>query len=341
MRADRLLSLLWILRARGSVTASAAARELGVSVRTVLRDVEALSTTGVPVYCEVGRRGGIRLDPGFRTEVTGLTGAESAALVAALVPRAADDLGQRGPLDSALRKLTAALPRPAREEVDRVAQRVVVDLVGWLPAVPGRGLELLHRAVMEDRRVRIGYRGRGSGRTDLRRIDPWGLVCSSGAWYLAGSGESGVRFFHLLRNTAVELLDETFARPPDLDLRGLWDVARDDFRAAFTPLEAAALCRPERLAELAALVHVSADRADRARVDAGSDRVPVALRFSDRSHALQVVPAFGPDLLVLSPPDLCEELMAMAAGTAAAYAAVRRVTGASTSVDTAVNVNLC
>src|SRR5512136_3468262 len=110
MRADRLLSLLMLLQARGRMTAQRLAQELEVSERTIYRDMDALSAAGVPVYGEAGPQGGYALLDSYRTNLTGLTEGEVRALFMLSIPQPLADLGMGHELGAALRKLSAALP---------------------------------------------------------------------------------------------------------------------------------------------------------------------------------------------------------------------------------------
>ncbi|WP_454931542.1 helix-turn-helix transcriptional regulator [Actinomyces oricola] len=109
------------------------AERLEVSRRTILRDVEALSAAGVPVYTERGPNGGVRLLPGYRTDVTALSSEESWALFAGVTTWGADSLGLGEALASGLRKLLAAVPEPHRDTSADISRRIVIDPQGWLP----------------------------------------------------------------------------------------------------------------------------------------------------------------------------------------------------------------
>src|SRR6187399_1014933 len=103
MRADRLVATLLLMQARGRVTAAEVAGELEVSVATARRDLEALSTAGIPVYPQPGRGGGWSLVGGARTDLTGLTSSEAQALFRLVGPAASASLAPE--IRSALRKL--------------------------------------------------------------------------------------------------------------------------------------------------------------------------------------------------------------------------------------------
>ena len=131
MRADRLLSLLMLLQTRGRMTAQALADELEVSVRTVYRDIEALSGAGVPIYADRGPGGGCAFVDNYRTELTGLHEGEVRALFIANMPGALADLGLGADLKAALLKLLAALPAERRGEDRWVRQRIFLDWENW------------------------------------------------------------------------------------------------------------------------------------------------------------------------------------------------------------------
>src|SRR5690349_10950397 len=110
MRADRLLSILLLLQTRERLTAGELAGRLEVSRRTVLRDMDALSAAGVPVYARRGGGGGWSLLDAYRTDLTGLTETEAQALFAAAPAPVLHDLGLGKPAEAAFLKLRAALP---------------------------------------------------------------------------------------------------------------------------------------------------------------------------------------------------------------------------------------
>ena len=116
MRADRLLAMLMILQTRGKATAQELAAELEVSVRTIHRDVIALSMAGVPVYSLRGPGGGIALVEKYRSDLTGLTKDEVRALFMMSAPPALAELGLDQELRAAFLKLAAGLPSTLRDD---------------------------------------------------------------------------------------------------------------------------------------------------------------------------------------------------------------------------------
>lgn len=220
MRADRLVATLLLLQTRGRVTARELAEELEVSEKTARRDLEALGMAGLPVYSQAGRGGGWQLLGGASTDLTGLTADEARDLFLAAGASSALGSDTRG----LLRKLVRALPETFRADAEMAAQAVVVDPTAWgvsTPPPPPEHLPQLQRAVIERRRIRLGYVDRTRTPSE-RLVDPLGLVSKGSVWYLVGNTEHGQRTFRVSRVRSVELTDERVERPEGFDLRAAW-----------------------------------------------------------------------------------------------------------------------
>jgi predicted DNA-binding transcriptional regulator YafY len=222
MRADRLLSILMLLQARGRLTAQQLADELEVSVRTIYRDIDALCIAGVPVYTERGPGGGCALLDSYRTTLTGLTRDEVRALFMLSIPAPLAELGLDQELKAALLKLSAALPTTRRPDEERARQRVHLDSAGWSEtraAVPH--LQTIHQAVWHERQLHITYRLPWRAQANWL-VEPYGLVAKASTWYLVCARNGHLRVYRISRVLDAHLSEETFERDADFDLVAFW-----------------------------------------------------------------------------------------------------------------------
>lgn len=232
MRADRLISLLMLLQTNGRMTAEELAARLEVSPRTIYRDLDALSSSGVPVYAERGPNGGCMLMESYRTNLTGLNEKEVQALFMFTVPGLLADLGADKASEAAMLKLMASLPAPFQKDAAFVQQRLHLDPAAWFaPEEDVPFLGLLQTAVWENKRVRMQYR-RGDGQWVKRLIDPYGLVAKASVWYFVGNVYGNrIQAYRVSRIMEAELTGSTFDRPAEFDLARYWQDWRDDFEA--------------------------------------------------------------------------------------------------------------
>ncbi|MGW3289796.1 helix-turn-helix transcriptional regulator [Streptomyces sp. NPDC001002] len=325
MKSDRLLSILLLLQAHGQLPSADLADRLEVSVRTIMRDVEALSAAGVPVYTVRGPQGGIALVPGYRTDVTGLTADESRALFVLMSGSAHTDLGLGQALGSALRKVMTALPAAHRPDADLMSRRIIIDPVRWR-GTPGPrrsdvGLAPFQQAVFADRRLRLRYRHGRDNRVSVYTLDPYGLVNKAGVWYLVADHKGEPRLFRTDRAQAASVLTAPVQRRANAELSDLWEQLRQGIDGVPALLPITARVRDDTLA-MFLRVHDTdlAPTWERPSNSAGPGEGWTEVELHFRSFlAATALLAFGPAVEVLAPDDLRELMARRARETAAIY----------------------
>lgn len=312
MRASRLVSLLLLLQTRGRMTAAELARELEVSERTIHRDVEALSESGVPIYAERGPHGGVQLVEGYRTRLTGMTAEEAEALFLSGVPGPAAELGLGTVMAAAQLKVLAALPGELRARASRLVERFHLDAASWFQ----RGEAVDHlpavaQGVWEARRLRIGYH-RGD-RVVERTVDPLGLVLKGGVWYLVGRVDDQVRTYRVSRVQSADVTDEAFERPASFELAAYWSESIAAYEREAEGAEVRVRVRQDRAGEIADMLGADAlasvDRLPELDPD-GWALLRLRVRWPDEVPGRLM--QFGGDLEVLEPSEMRERVASLA-----------------------------
>jgi len=320
MKSSRLLEMLLLLQARGQVTAAELAERLEVSPRTVYRDAEALSSAGVPIYTERGRAGGIRLLPGYRTDVTGLTQDEARALFVLTTGGAQEDLGLGTAARSAILKVMRAVPEPFRPAAAATSQRILVDPAGWMrPPDPVGALGVLQGAVFTDRRLRLRYRSSGQGSASVRVVDPYGLVCKAGIWYLVADSGGEPRLFRVSRVASAVVAEEPVRRRAGMELAEVWSSLRREVEDRPAPLEVVVRVRREWLDLFG---RMSAAHLAGPLPQAAGEWTQVRLRYPGVMAARPLL-SFGANVEVVSPASVRADLAAVAAEIVDQYSNVR------------------
>ena len=229
MRADRLLSIMLLLQTHGRMTTRDLAERLEVSDRTIHRDMDALSSAGVPVTADRGRGGGWFLLDGYETRLTGLTEPEVQSLFISKPDSLLQDLNMGTASNSALTKLLASLPLLLRHNAESMSGRIHIDVQGWRNTKEDISqLPTVQQAVRQGSVINIEYR-KSSGEVVSRTVHPLGLVAKGSIWYLVATCDDNLRTYRVSRVLTAQMTGETVQRPVDFDLATYWETSKQDF----------------------------------------------------------------------------------------------------------------
>lgn len=325
MRADRLLSILLLLQNGGKLSSRELAERLEVSERTIVRDMDALSAAGIPVYAERGSLGGWMLAENYRTSLTGMNRQEMLSLLMTQHSHVLGELGiPKRHHEAAYQKLLASSPVPVRQDAEMIRERLHIDGAGW--HVSGESFPLLsvvQEAVWGQRKLEMCYRKSDSdtdyaaGTLPRRTVHPLGLVAKRNVWYLVAEENGELKTFRISRIAEAAVLEETFRRPPGFSLSGYWEQSTADFKSALPRYPATISITEQRLARLKRERYVKVLLAK--PEDAHPGWLSVDVEFNTLESACEILLACGREAEALHPQELRELVRAEAAAIAALY----------------------
>ncbi|QEU97043.1 helix-turn-helix transcriptional regulator [Streptomyces kanamyceticus] len=222
MTPDRFFSLLLALQSRETMTTADLADEVGVSVRTVLRDLRWLQEAGFPLLIRRGRLGGVTLLPGGVLDTSRLTPDERDHLALhGLDDAQREQLGATADTRRADRKVRSGL-RPSSTGALPLSAVVTTDNRPWFfrdaaGMPPAALVGDLRRGV----RLRISYRRSAETEAAWRVVDPYGLLAKAGRWYLVADAEGRPRLHALERLVGWEPMRAARRLRPDATLDGV------------------------------------------------------------------------------------------------------------------------
>jgi len=205
MHINRLFEIVYILLDKKTVTAKELAERFEVSTRTIYRDIETLSSTGIPVYMSKGKGGGISLLPDFILNKVVLTDKEKDDILSSLKAVKTINFIET---DTALKKLSSLFGESNTDWIE-------VDFSSWTNNAERETeiFNMIKSAILSKKIISFSYAS-AKGEQISREAEPLKLCFKAGAWYLYAycKKRSDYRFFKLRRIKELSILDENFSR---------------------------------------------------------------------------------------------------------------------------------
>lgn len=201
MQINRLFQIVYLLMVKDGITASELAERFGVSTRTIYRDIDVLSASGIPVYSIRGKGGGVHLMSEYILNKSLLTEKEQNEILFALQSAKATNAIEG---EQTLSRLSGLFQKETCDWID-------VDFTRWgIAKVEQKTFQTLKNAILEKRVISFSYY-HTNGRKNRYFAEPFKLLFKGG-WYLQAfcRVQKADRTFKICRMTEIELTGDTF-----------------------------------------------------------------------------------------------------------------------------------
>jgi predicted DNA-binding transcriptional regulator YafY len=325
-KTERLVAITLLLQARGKMTAERLASILNVSVRTIYRDIDALSLAHVPVTMDYGPGGGYYLHCDYRFEPASFTREELISLVLGGAVAGNHSLfADDDDLHRALLKLEATLPKEYRADIGAARERILFDTSAWYKQSSATAyLETIRSGLWGATALDILYPSVGTGGpARWLRVEPFGLVYKgislphirTGVWYLVAFCPSCQAFctFRVRYIEDVTLSSEPVTPRPDFDLHSYWEEVREHLEEPLPPFVLTLQITPAARPRVQGNFTILREEPD------GSARIQVHLDSAE--DAVTYALALGTEARVISPREVCEAVVGRARAISQMYLA--------------------
>lgn len=304
MKLDRLISILVVLLRKERVQAKELAEMFGVSVRTILRDVDAINLAGIPIVTQQGVKGGIGIAEGYRLDRSLLTSDDMAAIITTLKGIAGTITDNRHEI--LLEKLKNTLSSTQLQALTAKTNQLVIDLSPWGGNEQQKNkIAALRKAIESCREIEFLYTG-ADGMKTKRTAEPYTLVLKGQKWYLYAWCllRQSFRLFKLSRMKELVIL-ETSYQPRE--------VAPDQLPWEREWQQAANMVELELLFEKE-LESIVEEWFGEEALRCEDGRIMVRAQFPENNWLYGFLLNFGTGVEVLNPPHLRKTLAEIAAG---------------------------
>ena len=304
MKADRLISILMLLKVHKQLTAKNLANRLEVSVRTIYRDIESLSSLGIPIITDRGTNGGIKLLGDYKTSLSGLNKDELYSLFIPTGDKVLDDLRIGKLKDSTMIKLLGDSSTYQINEIKNIQNYIFIDMYTWGEnplKVNTAILSILKEGIWNSKVLNISYRKINETKNVL--LNPLGLVCKRGIWYLIGENNKIIKTYKVSNIESALLTDILFDRPKDFNLEKYWKSSTSNFKSSIPKHTFTFKVNPSIVNHIKSRQFISISN-----IVVKDDNIYMDIDFDALFQGIEFAFGYGKDIEIISPIDARTEI---------------------------------
>lgn len=313
MRADRLLSIISLLQLNKQMTAQELSNKLEVSIRSIYRDIDVLTTMGVPVIADRGHNGGIKLLGDYKTDLSGLNDEELKYLFLAPAPQILDDLDIENANHKSLLKVLGRTSKHQLQLVENVQKYVYLDISSWHKKESDNKIIIqdLQKAIWNTTEISIKY----SKPNEVKevRLQPLGLVNKKGIWYLIAIDDI-IKTYKISSIVDLSITNIEFHRPCDFNLEEYWKTSTSNFIEKIPKYRFTIETTKEILYHIENRKFISI-----LDIKDNNNSIHLVLEFNAKWQAVEFVLGYGDKVQVVEPEEVKLEVIKTAESILAMY----------------------